>query len=372
MTDGWTDLAQVDSAWWQVALLALVGACVGSFLNVVLYRIPRGMGVNQPPRSFCPACGTPIPWYLNLPIISWLILRGKSACCRRPISPRYPLIESACCLLFGSIGVSFSYEPLLARLLICLWAAGLLAMLVMDWEWMLVHSSIACVCAGCGLVASGLAPLLASAGTLNPWEGVLWGCVGVLCGYIIFRCLAWIGRVFFGRRNLHFAKPTHWELHQIGDDLDIELTIGNHSLRWSTIFTEQRNPSITLEHATVDQIPGSACRIQFSASQILIGNRAFSLEIYDSLSGSCSSVTAQRSAMGSGDAWIAMAIGSLCGWQGVVFSLVVGSLFGLAFALGKRISRGEPMPFGPSLILAALLWLFAGPELVEWYAGLLM
>ena len=75
--------------------------------------------------------------------------------------------------------------------------------------------------------------------------------------------------------------------------------------------------------------------------------------------------------MGLGDAWIAMAIGSVCGWQGVVFSLVIGSLLSIFLALVLRVHRGEPMPFGPSLVMASYLWLVAGPQLLEWYFGLL-
>ncbi len=370
MTSDWIELLPTDETWWQVALLALIGACIGSFLNVVLYRIPHGMGVNHPPRSFCPSCGALIPWYLNIPIVSWLILRGKSACCQRPISLRYPLIESACCLLFGGIAVYFDYEPLLVRLLICLWSAGLLCLLLMDWKFMIVHSRISGICAVCGMLAAILEPTLVSAATLSPLEGLLWSCSGIICGYVLFRVTALVGRLLFGHHNLHFPQPTHWELHQVGNDLDIELTVDNHSLRWSMIFAEQRG-TLTLEDASIEQIPGAPCRVQFTATQVIVDNTTYDLEKYDTLCGSCRAVLSRRSTMGSGDAWIAMAIGSLCGWQGVVFSLVIGSYIGLVFALVTRVRRGDPMPFGPALILAAFLWLFAGAQFISWLPSLL-
>ncbi len=357
---------RIDSAWWQVAFLALVGACIGSFLNVVIYRIPRGMSVNNPPRSFCPSCKAAIPWYLNLPIISWLMLRGKSACCHQPISLRYILIESACFLLFGGIAIYFDYESLLARFLICLWGAGLLCLLLMDWEFMVVHARISSICAVFGLLASVFAPTLAGASTLRPWEGLLWGCVGIACGYVLFRFIALVGRLLFGRRNLHFSEPTPWELRQIGDNLDIELAVGNHSIRWGMVFAEQRG-ALILEDATVEQIPGASCRVRFTDTQMIIGDSSYDLEEYDTLRGTCRAVCSQGATMGSGDAWIAMAIGALCGWQGVIFSLVVGSYIGLVYALIMRIRRGDPMPFGPALILAAFLWLFSGPQLVSWF-----
>ena len=69
-----------------------MGACIASFLNVVIWRVPRGESIVNPP-SHCPKCNSPIRWWQNLPILSWLSLRGKCANCKEPISPRYILIE---------------------------------------------------------------------------------------------------------------------------------------------------------------------------------------------------------------------------------------------------------------------------------------
>ena len=70
-----------------------LGACVASFLNVVAWRLPRGESIVSPP-SHCPKCNMPIRWWQNIPIISWLALRGKCANCREPISPRYIIVEA--------------------------------------------------------------------------------------------------------------------------------------------------------------------------------------------------------------------------------------------------------------------------------------
>ena len=77
----------------------IFGAIVGSFLNVCIYRIPEGKSIVTP-GSHC-SCGQPIPWYHNIPILTWLILRGKSACCQQPFSFRYPSIELLTGLLFS-------------------------------------------------------------------------------------------------------------------------------------------------------------------------------------------------------------------------------------------------------------------------------
>ena len=69
-----------------------MGACIASFLNVVVWRVPRGESIVSPP-SHCPKCGAPIRWWQNIPVVSWLALRGKCAKCRAGISPRYILVE---------------------------------------------------------------------------------------------------------------------------------------------------------------------------------------------------------------------------------------------------------------------------------------
>ena len=85
----------VTLQWWLiVAWIAVLGGCVGSFFNVVLHRLPRGESVVWP-GSHCPRCGHAIRWQHNLPVIGWLVLRGKCYDCGLPISVRYPLIEAA-------------------------------------------------------------------------------------------------------------------------------------------------------------------------------------------------------------------------------------------------------------------------------------
>ena len=84
--------------WYWLIVFFCVGACVGSFYNVIVYRMPRGISLINPP-SHCPLCKKRIPIRYNLPIVGWLWLRGKSACCKQPISIIYPIGEALCGLL---------------------------------------------------------------------------------------------------------------------------------------------------------------------------------------------------------------------------------------------------------------------------------
>lgn len=112
-----------------VVVSGLLGLMVGSFLNVVVYRLPRGMSVVQP-GSHCPGCGTPLGARDNVPVVSWLALRGRCRHCRQPISPRYPLVELATAASFVGLALAAtSLQPLPSLLLV---TAALLAASAID------------------------------------------------------------------------------------------------------------------------------------------------------------------------------------------------------------------------------------------------
>ncbi|WP_345990375.1 prepilin peptidase [Sulfurimonas sp. HSL1-2] len=125
--------------WTTLALVALFGALFGSFLNVVIYRIPRGESVVFP-ASHCPHCGTNLkPWH-NIPVLSWLMLRGRCAFCGVPISAQYPLIE----LLSAAIAASLYLKLGLSAAMIGITGVflTLLALLVIDFYYKMVPDSL--------------------------------------------------------------------------------------------------------------------------------------------------------------------------------------------------------------------------------------
>ncbi|HNX04777.1 MAG TPA: prepilin peptidase [Opitutales bacterium] len=122
MTNAFRDI-NLWIPWYFPTIAFLFGACIGSFLNVCIYRIPAGKSVVRP-GSHC-GCGAPIRWYDNIPITSWFILRGKARCCGRPFSFRYPAIEAltgglflACFLTAPTIPAAFCWM-LFAAFMVC-------------------------------------------------------------------------------------------------------------------------------------------------------------------------------------------------------------------------------------------------------------
>jgi leader peptidase (prepilin peptidase)/N-methyltransferase len=103
--------------WFFPLWAGLTGACVGSFLNVCIYRLPKGESVVHP-RSHC-GCGQPIAWHDNIPVLSWFILRGRARCCGRPFSFRYPAIEALTAVLFAACWLLFPAGKALAGAVLC-------------------------------------------------------------------------------------------------------------------------------------------------------------------------------------------------------------------------------------------------------------
>ena len=365
-----TQAITAETPWLLPLAFALFGACIGSFLNVVVYRLPRGLSVNEPSRSFCPCCKKEIPWYLNLPILSWLLLRGRSACCGQRISVRYWLVETVCAALFALIAWYFCLDDIFTQILLSVWVALMLACFCIDWEQMVVLPSLTVAAAVAGLLLSGLSPWMLEPASLEPTDGLLWSVVGAVGGFILFRLVGFIGLLLFGHRSSRLEKAAPWSLKQAADGEDIELTLGEEKMLWSQLFPESSN-RLVLKEATLDSrdaVPGS---LEFRPDALILpSGERIELESVEHLSGTAEGYSHRRAAMGSGDAWIAMAIGAIGGWQGVVFSLVVGSFIGLLWAAIARIGFGRPLPFGPALILASLVWLFFGLEIQDWLAAL--
>jgi leader peptidase (prepilin peptidase)/N-methyltransferase len=136
------------------ALAGVLGLAIGSFLNVVIWRIPRGESVVSPP-SACPGCGTAIRHRDNVPVLGWLLLKGSCRDCREPISPRYPLVEAGTALLFVVMAVRFGADAALPAFLFL--AAVGVALALIDLDVQRLPDALTLPSIGVTLVLLGLA-----------------------------------------------------------------------------------------------------------------------------------------------------------------------------------------------------------------------
>jgi leader peptidase (prepilin peptidase)/N-methyltransferase len=185
------------------AWAALVGGVVGSFLNVVVARVPAGESIVHP-GSRCPTCRTPIRWFDNVPVVSWLVLRARCRACGTRISPRYPLVELAGAALalaaFARHGLSGEAAAEFAL------SAALLALALIDLDTWLLPNAITWP-----LVAFGLAMGAARA---SPAGALRSAAYGAGLGFAGFAAVAWLGARVFRREALGFGDV--WLLSALG------------------------------------------------------------------------------------------------------------------------------------------------------------
>lgn len=273
---------EVNSAfpWFFAIMAALFGACVGSFLNVVIYRLPAGRSVVHP-GSAC-GCGMAIAWYDNIPILSWCLLGGRARCCKARFSIRYPLVEAVTGLLF--LGAWMTYPPLVA-LVMFVFIGLLVPAAMIDLDTMEI-------------------PDVFSIGTFV---------IGAICSVAV-------PALHIDPTGLYFIDAMQSFIQCL-----LGAFVGSGVILWLALLSE---------------------------------------------------VVFRKETMGFGDVKLLGAIGAFLGWQGAVFALFGGAVFGTLLLIPMLLFRkktivvptedsdeggdGLRIPFGPSLVIGALvyaLWL---------------
>lgn len=184
-----------------LAWAAMVGACFGSFLSVCIWRIPRGESVVWP-RSHCPSCGKLIPWYRNLPIASWLALRGRCADCKAKISPRYLLLELLTATLFAGAAWRFAFDP---PLVLLAWVVvfGLELGAFVDLDWYILPDRVTVGGIVLGLCASALMPRIHGCAAWH--DALMRSAIGFAAGFGTLWLISVIGRAVYGKEALGFG-----------------------------------------------------------------------------------------------------------------------------------------------------------------------
>lgn len=201
-----------DSSWLWLTYSFILGACLGSFANVVIYRLPKGESVVKP-RSRCYSCGKSLEWKYNIPIFAWILLRGKCGYCKVPFSIRYPLVELLMAVLF-SLVYFYSPDPI-TMIEYWIFVFGLVTCSFIDFDHMILPNEFTLSGIVIGVVGS----------LLNPNRDVASSLLGVLAGggslwltaYAYFivtkqdgmgggdiKLLAWIGAIL-GWRSIPFV-----------------------------------------------------------------------------------------------------------------------------------------------------------------------
>jgi leader peptidase (prepilin peptidase) / N-methyltransferase len=191
-----------------VALCAALGLAVGSFLNVVIWRVPRGQSVVTP-RSACPICGAPIRERDNIPVLSWLLLRGRCRDCQAAISARYPLTELGCAALFAATAARFGRSWDLPAYLALF--AGLLALSSIDIEFLLLPKRVVYPLT----IMVALALLMAAAAT-SQWHALVVGLCSALAWLLVFFSLNLISPRLLGFGDVRLAPVLGLSLGWLG------------------------------------------------------------------------------------------------------------------------------------------------------------
>ncbi|MBI1869892.1 MAG: prepilin peptidase [Chlamydiae bacterium] len=263
----------------MILILLFLGACIGSFLNVCIYRLPRERSIITP-RSYCPRCSRTISWYDNIPIISYLNLSGRCRFCEEKISFRYPLVESISSLLTlwvwnESIQSNLTILEIVARLLL---TYALIVVTVIDWDFYIIPDGITYLFLFLAVVLGLFFPSHLHAATRLDSLGKL--ALGIFAGAGSLWFIGWLGKIFM-----------------------------------------------------------------------------------------------KKDAMGLGDVKLMGMVGAWLGWKAALCSImlasIMGSIFGIAFIIFKKLKMESRIPFGPFLSMGVFIFMMWGDCILDWYMSFL-
>ena len=348
---------------WTLVFFVL-GCIVGSFLNVCIHRLPSGMSIVTP-KSHCPHCKYSIPWYLNIPLVTWLALRGRCKNCGAPISLRYFVVELltgaaflSCWLTFGN--ASHPLQSLPVALVYAIFLAGLIVATFIDFEHFIIPDEITMGGMAVGFAASFFLPSLQDASALN--VGMRRSFIGAIVGAGTIYAILRLGKLLYGRQRVKLPVETKI----IFTDTSVHLP--DREIPYEELF--YRKSDVIVLHARTVELVDRGYQdvlVRLSPSVLEIGEEKMNPDDVPCLEAVSTEIVLPREAMGLGDVKFMGAIGAFIGWQGVMFSLMVSSVFGALVGVTliamRRRERSSRMPYGPYIALAAAIWIFGGKRL---------
>lgn len=347
----------------------MVGAAVGSFLNVCIYRWPVELSINKPRRSFCPNCKQPIPWHQNLPLLSWVALGGRCSNCGAKIAFRYFAVELVTALLFVAIWQRFPSQVAIAY---WIFVSLLIVGTFIDFEHFIIPDRVTIGGTIAGVVCSVIVPALME--TDSRLAAGVRAVLAAALGYVILWIVLEAGKIAFGRKRIQFDAPTLFTWTKRDDDANF--VVGTEESLWSEYFAREKDRLLLhCDEVRIDDHEYGNVTLAFRYDRVTADGRVLMLDDLTHISGVTRELVIPREAMGRGDLKFLAAIGAFLGWRAVLFSLFAGSLLGsliglITLVLGKPVWSAK-LPFGPYLAFGALTWMFFGEILLRWYETLL-
>ena len=349
---------------WSVAFFAW-GSIVGSFLNVCIHRLPLGHSIVSPP-SHCPHCKYSIPWYLNIPLITWAYLRGKCRNCGAPISIRYFLVELLTALAFVSCWLAFGHASVWFALVYAAFLSGLIVASFIDFEHFIIPDEITLGGIAVGFVCSFLLPGLHDQKSVA--GGVIQSALGMAVGAGIIYFILRMGKLLFGRQKV--ALPPKTKI--IFTETAVQLP--DKEIPYEELF--YRESDVIALHALTVELVDRCYKdvlIRLTPTTLQIGDEKLNPEDVPHMEVVTAEIILPREAMGLGDVKFMAAIGAFLGAKAAVFSLmlssVIGSIVGVTLIALKRQAWSSRLPYGPYIAMASAIWIFGGKRLVEWWLG---
>jgi len=345
---------------WSLTFFAL-GCIVGSFLNVCIYRMPLDMSVVSP-SSHCPHCKYAIPFYLNIPLVTWLWLGGKCKNCGAPISPRYFIVEFLTGAAFLSCWLMFGAKSPALAMVYSIFLAGLICATFIDFEHFIIPDEITLGGMVAGFAASFFLPSLHDANSIG--AGMLRSAVGIAAGAGIIYAILRLGKLLFGRQKLKLPPGTKIVFSET------HLHFSGREIPYEELFY-RKSDVIVLQAWTVELVDRGYenVLVRLTPSSLKIGDEEINPDDVPYLECVSGEIILPREAMGLGDVKFMGAIGAFIGWQGVVFSLAVSSFIGAAIGvvliLMRKRAWSSRMPYGPYIALAAAIWIFGGKKIFQ-------
>src|SRR5947209_1061821 len=308
------------------------GCVIGSFLNVCIHRMPRGESLVSPP-SHCPHCNYSIPWYLNIPLFTWIFLRGKCAHCRAPISVRYFCVELLTGVAFLGSWLAVGRQSPALALAYCLILGGFIVATFIDLEHYIIPDEITIGGMVVGFLCSLVVPSLHRGGdpllsllagflskrqqeALNLQTGAsaaasaIQSALGIGIGFGLVYLVVRAGKLLFGRQRVDLAPGSRVIF------TETSLVLPDGEMPFEELFY-RKSDAIVFEAKAVELVDRCypAATIRLSPEKLLIGEERLNPEQVPHMEAITDQMILPREAMGFGDVKFMGAIGAFLGWQ---------------------------------------------------------